>query len=214
MNNLVKYNDEEVKRMKQIKTLYIIAGANGSGKTTFAMTYAQLKKLHFINADEIAKEYDPNDLEKYKIKAGKEFFRQLSVYLEDKEESFIIETTLSGKYLEKTIKKAKHKKFNIILIYLFLGDDTENILRVKNRVLNGGHDIPVIDIKRRYTRSRKLFLKLYKNIVDKYLIFFNGDDNYELVAEDEEILDEDLYSLFLKGFENEWYRKRDTKNSF
>jgi len=42
-----------------------------------------------------------------------------------------------------------------------------------------------------------------QNIVDKYLIFFNGDDNYELVAEDEEILDENLYSLFVKGFEDE-----------
>jgi hypothetical protein len=30
------------------------------------------------------------------------------------------------------------------------------------------------------------------------------------VAEDNEILDEDLYLQFLKGFENEWYRKRDT----
>ncbi len=73
--------------MNEQKTLYIIAGANGSGKTTFAMTYSQLKNLHFINADEIAKEYDPNDLEKYKIKAGKEFFRQLEVYLEEKEDT-------------------------------------------------------------------------------------------------------------------------------
>jgi predicted ABC-type ATPase len=184
------------------KTLYIIAGANGSGKTTFAMTYSQLKNLHFINADEIAKTYDPDDLEKYKIRAGKEFFRQVKVYIEDKEESFILETTLSGKYLEKIIVKAKQKKFKIVLIYLFLDDDTENILRVKNRVLNGGHNIPVEDIKRRYIRSRKLFLSLYKNIVDKYLIFFNGDDNYELVGEDEEILDEDLYKLFTKGFES------------
>lgn len=40
-------------------------------------------------------------------------------------------------------------------------------------------------------------------MVDKYLIFFNGDDNYELVVENEDILDEDLYSLFVKGFENE-----------
>ena len=83
-----------------------------------------------------------------------------------------------------------------------LYDDTENILRVKNRVLNGGHDIPVEDIKRRYIRSRQLFLSLYKSMVDNYLIFFNGDDNYELVAEDEEILDEDLYGLFVKGFES------------
>ena len=184
------------------KKLYIIAGANGSGKTTFAMTYAKLKNLHFINADEIAKEYDPNDLDKYKVKAGKEFFRQLKMYIEEKEESFVIETTLSGKYLEKVIVNAKQKKFKIVLIYLYLDDDTENILRVKNRVLNGGHDIPVEDIKRRYIRSRQLFLSLYKNMVDSYLIFFNGDDNYELVAEDEEILDEDLYGLFIKGFES------------
>jgi hypothetical protein len=40
-------------------------------------------------------------------------------------------------------------------------------------------------------------------MVDKYLIFFNGDDNYELVAEDDEILDEILYLHFLKGFEDE-----------
>ena len=141
-------------------------------------------------------------MEKYKIKAGKELFRQVNLYIEEKDESFILETTLSGKYLEKIIAKAKQKKFKILLIYLFLNNDTENILRVRNRVLNGGHDIPVEDIKRRYIRSRKLFLSLYKNIVDKYLIFFNGDDNYELIAEDKEILDEDLYRLFVKGFES------------
>ena len=92
------------------RTLYIIAGANGSGKTTFAMTYSQLKNLHFINADEIAKKYDPDDLQKYKIRAGKEFFRQVEIYTEEKEESFILETTLSGKYLEKIIVKAKQSK--------------------------------------------------------------------------------------------------------
>lgn len=185
------------------KTLYIVAGANGSGKTTFAMTYSKLKNLHFINADEIAKKFDPNNLEKYKIKAGKEFFKQLKFYLDYNNESFIIETTLSGKYLVKVIEKAKKNNFTIVLIYLYLGADKENILRVKNRVLNGGHNIPIEDIKRRYIRSRILFINLYKQMVDKYLIFFNGDDNYELVAEDDEILDEDLYSLFLKGFENE-----------
>lgn len=185
------------------KTLYIIAGANGSGKTTFAMHYSKLKNLYFINADEIAKEYDSNNLEKYKIRAGREFFRQINIYLEDKKESFILETTLSGKYLERIILKAKQKEFRIILIYLFLDGDTEHVLRVKNRVLNGGHHVPTADIKRRYTRSRKLFLSLYKNIVDKYLIFFNGDDSYELVAEDKDILDENLYNLFLEGFENE-----------
>lgn len=38
------------------KTLYIVAGANGSGKTTFALNFASIENLYFINADEIAKE--------------------------------------------------------------------------------------------------------------------------------------------------------------
>jgi len=193
------------------KILYIVAGANGSGKTTFALNYKELNNLHFINADEIAKQYDPkvansdceanfprNDMDKYKIKAGKEFFKQLENSLAH-DKSFMIETTLSGKYLKKVIEKAKKNNFKIILMYLFLETDNENILRVKNRVLNGGHDVPVEDIKRRYIRSRELFMNLYKDMVDKWILFFNGDDNYTLVAEDSKIQDEELYNKFIAG---------------
>jgi len=180
----------------QDKILYIIAGANGSGKTTFALNYKELNDLHFINADEIAKQYDPNDINKYKIKAGKEFFRQLDNSLA-LDKSFIIETTLSGKYLKKVINKAKENSFKIVLIYLFLETETENILRVQNRVLNGGHDVPIKDIKRRYIRSRKLFMNLYKDMVDKWILYFNGNDNYELIANSTQIFNDEKYKNFI-----------------
>lgn len=185
------------------KIFYIIAGANGSGKTSFAKSYAELNNLHFINADEIAALYDPNDIQKYKIKAGKEFFRQLNEYIIEKNESFIIETTLSGKYLLDIITKAKEKKFKVVLIYLFLETEQEHIFRVRHRVLNGGHDVPTEDIIRRYKRSRKLFWNLYKNMVDNWIVFYNGDDGYELVLEDGEIYDESFYELFLQGVTDE-----------
>ncbi len=51
----------------ELKTLYIMAGANGSGKTTFAMNFSELEKLKFINADEIAKKYDPFDEDLYQV---------------------------------------------------------------------------------------------------------------------------------------------------
>jgi len=180
------------------KNLYIVAGANGSGKTSFAKSYAKLNKLYFINADEIAKRYDPNDLQKYKVKAGREFFKELKEYLYDKNESFIIETTLSGKYLVGVIKKAKEQKFRVVLIYLFLDSYEENIFRVKHRVLNGGHDVPKEDIIRRYHRSKVLFWNLYKEKVDDWILFFNGDDSYELVAENDDIINEVLFELFKK----------------
>lgn len=50
--------------MKGQKTFYVIAGANGSGKTTFALNYVLLNSFDFINADEIAKYYDAQKMEK------------------------------------------------------------------------------------------------------------------------------------------------------
>lgn len=179
-----------------------MAGANGSGKTTFAMSFSELENLKFINADEIAKQYDPNDIQKYKVKAGKKFFEDLEFSLSH-HESFIIETTLSGKYLIKFINEAKTKGFKIILFYLFLESKDENIFRVKNRVLKGGHNVPIEDIIRRYFRSRNLFWCTYKNLVDEWMIFFNGDDNFELVANNDDIIDEDLFQLFFKGMNDE-----------
>ena len=141
-----------------MKTLYIVSGANGSGKTTFAKLFATINDLYFINADEIAKELDKDNITKYKIKAGKIFFEEFNkrLLLND---SFVVETTLSGKYLIDYIKKAKSLEFEVILIYLFLETPDTNIARVKNRVLNGGHHIPKEDIIRRYYRSKKNVLE-------------------------------------------------------
>ena len=54
-----------------MKTLYIISGANGSGKTTFAKSFANAKRLYFINSDEIFEKIASNskvlDKEKYEI---------------------------------------------------------------------------------------------------------------------------------------------------
>ena len=154
------------------------------------------------NTPEIAKKYDPDDIQKYKVKAGKEFFKELNISLQA-DDSFIIETTLSGKYLIQVIKKAKENNFKTTLIYLFLETEKENIYRVKNRVLKGGHHVPTQDIIRRYHRSRKLFWSVYRALVDEWLLFFNGDDNFELVAVTHEVYDDTLLKQFLEGTEYE-----------
>jgi len=57
------------------------------------LNFALLKNLDFINADEIAKEHDINDIQKYKITAGKVFFQRVNKKLSE-DNSFILETTI------------------------------------------------------------------------------------------------------------------------
>lgn len=177
--------------------LYIIAGANGSGKTTFAKSFSQIHNLYFINADEIAKELDPENITKHQVKAGRIFFQELNKRLEEKN-SFVIETTLSGKYLVKYINKARANGFEIEMIYLFLENPETNITRVTHRVLNGGHHVPKNDIIRRFFRSKEMFVNVYKELLDKWTIYYNSDEVFEKIATDEMIYDEDKWQEFKK----------------
>ena len=177
--------------------LYIIAGANGSGKTTFAKSFANIHNLYFINADEIAKELDPENITKHQVKAGRIFFKELNKRL-DENNSFVIETTLSGKYLVKYIAKAHENGFEVEMIYLFLEKAETNITRVANRVLNGGHHVPKDDIIRRFYRSKVMFMDIYKELLDKWTIYYNADEVFEKIATDEMIYDEDKWKEFRK----------------
>ena len=67
------------------KNVYIIAGPNGSGKTTFAKTflpeYANCER--FINADLIAQGLSPFSPRQVAIKSGKLVLEQIKEYLEE-----------------------------------------------------------------------------------------------------------------------------------
>lgn len=183
------------------KNLFIIAGANGSGKSTLASELLSEKKLEFLNADEIAKEINPENIEAVRISAGKEVYKRLNNYFENKI-SFAIETTLAGNNYLKTIKKAKELDYKVSLIYTFVENPQICIQRINVRVLNGGHDIPDEDVIRRYYRSKNNFWNKYKDIVDDWDLFYNGISNYSLIARNEdgelEILNDAIYNEFVK----------------
>jgi len=59
------------------KEIVIIGGANGSGKTTFAKPFVDELGYDFLNADEIAKEFQITESKNPLIKAGRIFLRGL-----------------------------------------------------------------------------------------------------------------------------------------
>ncbi len=155
------------------KTLYIIAGANGSGKSTLAETILEKSNLKFLNADDIAREISPDAIDKVPITAGKIYFKRLNEYF-NKNISFAVESTLSGNNIFRIISREKQQHYKIILIYTFLKNCSICIERVKNRVKNGGHNVPEKDIIRRYYKSLIKFWNEYKNNVDEWTLFYNG----------------------------------------
>lgn len=181
---------------------YLIAGANGSGKTTLAKGLLSDEKLTFLNADEIALELCPENLESVRISAGKKLFKQLENCIKQ-EMSFALETTLSGNLYVKVIEKLKRKGYKTSLVYVFLDTPDMCIERIKTRVKEGGHYIPDEDVKRRYHRSLKNFWNVYKGLVNNWALYYNGPEKNVLVASGEsdkiDIQDEMLYNKFKEG---------------
>lgn len=159
------------------KKAVIIAGANGSGKTTFARIFVEQYQFDFVNADEIASSVTPGDLNETNIKAGKLFFKQIDKLI-DEEKNLIIESTLSGRSLLNWIKKIKARGYFTKIIYVFLETPKMCIERIKDRVLKGGHFIPDNDVMRRYARSKKNFWLYYKNEVDEWNLIHNSRQEF------------------------------------
>ena len=129
----------------QKKELIVIAGANGSGKTTFARPYVKEKGYEFLNADDLKKNFELAGAMNPMLKAGRAFFETLQKSI-DCNETIVIETTLSGNYVNKVAKRAIEKGYEIRGIYIFLDDPKLCIERVRYRVTKGGHDVPEEDI--------------------------------------------------------------------
>ena len=184
------------------KTVFIIGGSNGVGKTTFAKEFIKEENIEFLNADEISKKFKSLESGDNRIKSGKEFFFSLEKMI-NSNQSFVIESTLSGRYLKKVIDSLKSKGFRIVIIYIFIESQEQAIDRVRIRVQEGGHDIPTKDLIRRFYRSPKNFWDLYKEMADEWQLYYNGEDNLIQVGIGESgkqtIINEDKFNLFFEG---------------
>ena len=190
------------------KNVIIIAGPNGSGKTTFASEYLQYATVsEYISADAIAEKLvsKPADLDKVKIQAGRLFFQEIHRLVET-EKDFVVEVTLSGKGFERIISRLKRARYTVSIVFIFLKSAETCVARVRNRVQAGGHHVPTEDIVRRFYRSKYNFWYTYRNLVDRWYLFYNSADHPQEVASGEEdkvtVINEDFFELFMQGLSN------------
>jgi len=157
--------------------LVILVGPNGAGKSTFYRHNLAALDLPFVNADMIASTL---------VEAGaqaEEETERLAAKLADKRRqelvakqgSFITETVFSDPVGAKVqvLKDAQAMGFKIIMVFVCVESAELSVLRVRTRVLAGGHDVPVERIAARYERMRKN-VKAALGFVDFALIVDNS----------------------------------------
>lgn len=163
--------------------LYIICGANGSGKTTAALQILPnfLEVFEYVNADEIAASLSPFNPESVAIQAGRLMLNRLQILVKA-ETDFAFETTLSTRSFSGFLRDCKNKGYQINLIYFWLQSPELAIARVRRRVESGGHNIPEDVIRRRYERGRKNLTNLYLSLCDTWIVYDNSGNSPQLVA--------------------------------
>lgn len=136
--------------------LFVLAGLNGSGKTTWlddnSGEIADLGLVVHLNADAIAREISPEDVTHAAIAAGREVVKRSSNLLKQRV-SFGFETTLAGNHALGVMRQARSAEYEITLIFVATGNPNVNLQRITRRKAAGGHGIPDDDVLRRYKRS-------------------------------------------------------------
>ncbi len=164
--------------------LYVIGGANGSGKTTVSLSLLPtlLGVFEYVNADEIAAGLSPLNPEAMAMQSGRLMVKRIKA-LADANADFAFETTLAAKSFIPFLQECKKKGYTINLMYFWLISPDLAVERVARRVASGGHSIPEVDIRRRYERGLKNLLNLYLPLCDGWMVFDNSDSAPRLIAE-------------------------------
>ena len=165
--------------MKKKPVTCIVAGPNGSGKTT---TTEQLLKNEwgadslYINPDNIAKDIygDWNSTEAV-LKAAQKATEQRYECLKNGTD-FVFETVFSSAEKIDFIQKAKDAGFFIRIFYVCTESPLININRIAQRYLNGGHEVPISKTISRYYSSLKNISRAIK-IADRVYLYDNSVEN-------------------------------------
>jgi predicted ABC-type ATPase len=136
------------------KQLWVLAGGNGSGKSTFYRLILAPRGLKLVNADLIAREINPEHPEQFSYEAA-EIAARIMRDLLYQGVSFCFETVFSHESKIDFVAEAKALGYEIILVYIHLDTPELNEARVQQRVTEGGHTVPAGKIRSRIPRTMR-----------------------------------------------------------
>ncbi len=159
--------------------LIVIAGPNGSGKTTITskiLHHEWLEDAEYINPDYVAQNKFGNWNDRDAVLEVAKYCEKWREECLKKRKSLIFETVLSAKDKVDYIRRAKQNGYFIRLFFVCTNSPEINVSRIAQRVLKGGHDVPIEKIKSRFYKSIDN-CKEISSFVDRTYVYNNSADN-------------------------------------
>jgi predicted ABC-type ATPase len=188
--------------------VYIVAGSNGAGKTTFATEFlprhAQCRE--FLNADLVAAGLSPFDPDTAAVAAARVLLARLKTLVQQKRD-FGFETTLAGKTYAPMLREIKAAGYVRHLFYLWVPSVDIALARVAQRVRQGGHNVPESAVRRRFDVGLRNLAQIYLPLFDSWQWFDNSTAQPRTIARfkhgELDVLDAALYQQILSIAEGE-----------
>jgi predicted ABC-type ATPase len=168
--------------------LLVVAGPNGAGKSTFFDEYLDALDLPYVNADRVARILRDATPAASREEVDRRAFREaerLRKALVEAGLSFCTETVFSDPVGAKLalLQGARRRGFAVFLVFVGLDSPALSVARVKQRVGQGGHDVPDDKLHARFPRTLAN-LRAAVPVVDEAFLLDNSssDAPYRLVA--------------------------------
>jgi predicted ABC-type ATPase len=154
----------------------VVAGANGSGKTTLTrqlLADRWLQGVTYLNPDQIAQDrFGGWNNDKAVIQAAQYVQQERESALSEKR-SIAFETVFSAPDKLAFVQKAMQSGYFVRLFYVMTASPTINAARVAQRVMEGGHEVPIGKIVARFGGSLANAAAAAR-IVDRFYAFDNS----------------------------------------
>ena len=159
--------------------LIIIAGPNGSGKTSITQKFLHhewAEGTTYINPDQIAKDTFGDWNDKEAVLKAANYSSDLREKCLAEKRSFVFETVFSAQDKIDFVIRAKQAGFFIRIFFISTSNPAINASRIAKRVMEGGHDVPITKIISRYNKSIQN-CKTVSSIVDRLYVYDNSIDD-------------------------------------
>ena len=161
---------------KRVACIYVLAGANGAGKSSLMGAVLRRQGADYFNPDLAAQRIlsaNPGiSQEQANSAAWHEGKRLLERAIAEKL-NFAFETTLGGQTIATRLGQALAQGLEVRIWYVGLDSTERHLARVRSRVAQGGHDIPEERIRERYIQSRLNLIRLLPRLTE-LLLFDNS----------------------------------------